>query len=64
MSLHEGREGGQSGKCAIGGARRLSRPKLCTEQKREEDAIDSSDIGRAGIFLFGRELFADSAFVA
>ena len=34
------------------------------EQKREEDAIDSSDIGGAGIFLFGRELFTDSAFVA
>ena len=35
-----------------------------TEQEREEDAIDSSNIGRAGIFLFGLELFADSAFVA
>ena len=34
------------------------------EQKREEDAVDSSDIGGAGIFLFGRELFTDSAFVA
>ena len=33
------------------------------EQKRE-DAIDSGDIGGAGIFLFGRELFTDSAFVA
>ena len=43
------------------GGRRVSRPELRTEQKREKDAIDRGDVGRAGIFLFCRELFADSS---
>ena len=30
----------------------MSRSKLRAEQKREADAIDRGDIGRAGIFLF------------
>ena len=42
----------------------MSRPELRTEQKREKDAGDGGDIGRAGILLFSREFLADPAFVA
>ena len=37
--------------CAIGGGRRVSRPEFRTEQKREKDAIDRGDVGRAEFHL-------------